>query len=135
MILLAATQIVLRNILGAGLAWADPLLRALVLWVGMLGALAASRGDRHISIDALSRLLPERTQQVAAALAALFTASVCGLLAYHSARLVLLDYESGGAAFSAVPMWLVELCLPYAFGLIAVRYLILLVLRVRALMP
>lgn len=134
MILLAAAQIVARNAFGAGFAWADPLLRALVLWVAMLGALAASRGDRHISIDVLSRLLPPRVQQLAAALAALFTSAVCALLAFHSGRLVAADYSFGGAAFAAVPMWVMELCLPFAFALIAVRYALLLVLRLRAVL-
>ena len=58
MILVAATQIVLRNFWGTGFDWADEALRIMVLWVTMLGAVAASREGRHVSIDALSRYLP-----------------------------------------------------------------------------
>ncbi len=45
MIFLAGSQILLRNLFDTGFAWADPVLRLLVLWVGLLGALAASRTD------------------------------------------------------------------------------------------
>jgi TRAP-type C4-dicarboxylate transport system permease small subunit len=57
LVVLAGAQIVLRNFFDSGLPWADPVLRALVLWTGLLGALAAVREDKHISLDVLSRLL------------------------------------------------------------------------------
>ena len=40
-------------------------------------------------------------------------------------RLVVLDYEAGTLAFSNVPAWVVELILPFGFGVIALRYLFL----------
>ena len=43
MILLAMLQIVLRNGWDTGLSWADPTLRVAVLWVTLLGAMAATR--------------------------------------------------------------------------------------------
>ena len=54
MILLAAGQIILRNFLDIGFIWGDELLRMLVLWLAVAGALAASRSDKHISIDVLN---------------------------------------------------------------------------------
>ena len=56
MILLAGAQIVLRNFFDSGFPWADEALRLMVLWVAMLGAVAAGRENRHIAIDALSRI-------------------------------------------------------------------------------
>lgn len=58
MIGLAATQILMRNLLGSGFSWADEALRIMVLWVTMAGAVAASGERRHVSIDVLSRYLP-----------------------------------------------------------------------------
>ncbi|MCH8220487.1 MAG: TRAP transporter small permease subunit [Proteobacteria bacterium] len=57
MILLASTQIFLRNFLSTGFTIGDELLRILVLWLAMLGALAASRDQRHIAIDALTAMI------------------------------------------------------------------------------
>ena len=42
MIVLACLQIFLRTAVSGGLLWIDPLLRYLVLWSGLLGAVAAS---------------------------------------------------------------------------------------------
>ena len=56
MIALASTQILLRNLFDSGFVWIDPLLRVLVLWLGLIGATVATRNNRHIRIDLLSKL-------------------------------------------------------------------------------
>ena len=60
MILLAGTQIFLRNFLDTSLFWGDEMLRLMVLWLTIAGGLAASRMDKHISIAVLDRFLPRR---------------------------------------------------------------------------
>lgn len=125
MVLLAAAQIIMRNFFGSGLIGADQLLRMLVLWLGMLGAVAASRGDRHLNIELLSRFLSERARILSRLAVDLFTFGVCALLAYHAGRFVLSEYEAGITAFGNVPAWLAGLILPVAFALIALRYLIM----------
>ncbi len=124
MIVLAGSQIVLRNLFDAGLFWADPLLRVAVLWVGLLGAMAATRDGNHITVDILSRVLSERARSAGRVITDLFTSAVCGLLAYHGARMVRMDYEAGFVAFAAVPAWACELIIPIGFGVIAVRSLL-----------
>ena len=125
MIFLAAAQIVLRNVLGSGFAGNDQLLRILVLWVGLLGAVAASRDDKQINIDMLSRLLPERARFGVRFVIDLFTAAVCVLIAWHAGRFVYSEYNSGSVAFMNIPAWVAELILPLAFGLIALRYILI----------
>ena len=125
MIVLAAGQILARNVLGIGLAGSDQLLRLLVLWVGLLGAVAASRDDKQINIDMLSRFLPEVARHAVRLVLDLFTAGVAALLAYHSGRFVYTEYEAATRAFANVPAWVAELILPLAFGLIALRYLLM----------
>lgn len=131
MIALAATQIVLRNLFGTAIIWADPALRVGVLWLGLLGAVAASREGRHITVDALSRTLPKRWRSWAAGATDLFTAAVSAFLAWHAGRLVLEDRASGMEAFSSVPVWVCELILPIAFSFIAVRHVLALIRRIR----
>lgn len=131
MVVLAGGQILLRNVLDAGLVWADPLLRVLVLWVGMAGAMAAARADRHITVDVLSRLLPERARRGARALTDLATAVVCALLAWHAARFVAAELEGGAVVFAGVPAWTCQLILPLGFAVMALRYLALAVGRGR----
>ena len=51
LILLAFGQIALRNLFGISFLWSEPLIRHLVLWCSFLGALIASRMDKHIRIN------------------------------------------------------------------------------------
>ncbi len=123
MVVLAPLQIFLRNFFDTGLIWADPFLRVLVLWVGLLGAVAASRGDRQISIDVLSRFASPRVRAAIGVVTGLFTAVVSGLVAFHAARFVATEMEYETFAFAGVASWMTEIIIPYAFAAIAVRYL------------
>jgi len=125
MILLAAGQIFLRNFFDTGFFWTDELLRLLVLWLAMAGAVAASRKDRHISIAVLDKLLPEPLMRVLRILLDLFTAVVCGLLCWYSAAFVRTTHEYGDTMLGDVPAWLLQLVLPVGFGLITWRYTLL----------
>jgi len=123
MIVLSSLQILLRGVFDAGIAWADPMLRVLVLWVGLLGAITASREGRQITVDVVSRLLSGRARAAVGAVTNLFTAGVAGVLAYHGARFVASEHEFASVAFSGVPAWALESIIPFAFAAIALRYL------------
>jgi TRAP-type C4-dicarboxylate transport system permease small subunit len=124
-VLLASLQILLRGVFDVGIGWIDPLVRVLVLWLGLLGALAASRGaGRQITIDVVSRLLPERQRAAVGTLTSSVTAVISGVLAYHAGRLVISEFEFGSVAFSGIPAWQLASVLPFAFGAIALRYVV-----------
>lgn len=124
MILLAFGQIIMRNLLDIGIIWVDPMLRVMVLWVGLLGALVATRLDKHITIDVLTRLLPPFWKLVSRIFTRLFTALVSGIIAWNAARFVLDEYEVGSIAFYGFPSWPLEIIIPIGFGLISLRYVI-----------
>ncbi len=132
MILMAFGQIVLRNMFEFSILWADPFLRHLVLWTGMLGAAMATRDGRHIKMDVLPQLLPPRGRAVLAVLTNLFSAAVCAVLVKASIRFVSDEMEFGGPVFLDIPAWIVQLILPAAFALIAVRFLIFAVTSARS---
>jgi len=123
MIGLAAGQILMRNMLGSGLSWADEALRVMVLWVTMVGAVAASREQRHVSIDVLSRYLPRSWQAWASMATNGFVALVCALLAWASYGFVAGSVEVDDRVFAGqLPAWTVQAILPVAFALLAYRY-------------
>ncbi len=124
MILVAALQIVLRNFFDLGLSWGDQTLRILVLWVALMGAVAASRENKHINIDVLLRFLTVRGRALSQVVVGGFTALICGFVAYYAGRFVFLDYEAGTKIYGNVPAWVVEIILPAGFALISLRYLI-----------
>ena len=125
MILLSSGQILLRNLAQTGVPWIDPLLRAMVLWVGLVAAIVAARSDRHISVDIASRLLPGRLAPAARAMTSLFAAGVSGTVAYSAGRFVASERGAQTVAFAGIPSWVLEVVVPVAFGWIALRYLLL----------
>ncbi len=125
MIGMAVTQIFLRNLFEAGIVWSDVMVRILVLWVGLIGAMVASRHDNHITIDILDRYMPERAKVYANFVIKLFTALICTIVAYYSLLFVQMEFVDGGMAFAQVPNWLCEAIIPFAFAVIALRYFLL----------
>jgi TRAP-type C4-dicarboxylate transport system permease small subunit len=124
MVGLAFLQIVLRIFFATGILWGDPLLRHLLLWVALLGAIMAAKEGKHINIDVISRLLTERGKAVIQALTDLFSACICILLIEASLKFMRDEFQAGTAAFSMIPVWIVAIIFPVAFGLIAFRFAI-----------
>lgn len=128
MIVAAVLQIFLRNVMDSSVVWIDPLLQHAVLWIGLLGAMIASRKDEHIRIDVASRYLPRHLHRWLVLVVDLFTCGICLLVAWYSAVFVLEEAQFGGAAFASVPGWLAQAVIPFGFSVIGLRYAILVVL-------
>jgi len=122
---LAAWQIFLRNLFESSIFWGDILTRILVLWIGLVGAMVASRQNNHINIDILTRYLSDRKKQIVNSITGLFTTVICSVIAWHSFRFVQMEFESKNIAFAQVPAWVCEAIIPFAFAVIALRYFIL----------
>ena len=122
MLILAVTQIVLRNGFDRGFLWAESFLRILVLWVAMLGAMVATRENNHINIDAVSRYVPARLQLGLQFVTRIFAAIVCGLVAWYSIELIQFEYEDQTIAFAEVPTWICQSILPFGFAVMSLRF-------------
>ena len=125
MMLLAVGQIVLREIFATGFIWADELIKLMVLWLAMVGSVAASRDDRHIRIDALSHVLPDLAIKLTRIVVDVFAAIVCGAIAWHTFRYLKLEIEFADTVLIDTQAWHVHLIVPLAFGLICYRFLVL----------
>ena len=125
MIVLAAVQILLRNLFDSGFVWIDPALRVLVLWLGLVGATVATRNNKHIIIDLLTRYLEGRWQYLLQAVVEQISAWTCLVIAVHGFDWVRLDFIDGLVAFAGIPAWLLEVVVPLSFALIGLRYLLM----------
>ena len=124
MILLAGGQILLRNLWDMSISWGDPFLRVSVLWIGLFGAMAAARHDKHIRINVLQHFVPTRVADISRMITDLFAALVCGMISYHAVHLVIMEKSTGGHAFGNVPSWVCELIIPVGFAVMALRFLL-----------
>jgi len=122
MIVLAAAQIVMRNAFDTGLSWGDEALRLMVLWITMIGAIAATRDRRHIVIDVLSRMLSPGLRPWAAFIVDSVSAGVAGVLAWYAAVFVADSKAYDDLLLNDLPAWPFQLILPVAFAMIAYRY-------------
>jgi TRAP-type C4-dicarboxylate transport system permease small subunit len=122
MILMAFSQIVLRNFFSTGIAWGDALVRYLVVWVGFVGAAIAAKEDRHITIDVLSRWITGAGKRTIQAISHFSSAIICGFLTWAGIKFIGFEAQMGGTAFFNFPAWVPELIIPIAFGLMTLRY-------------
>ena len=124
MILLAVGQIVLREVFDTGIIWADQLVRLIVLWLAMMGAIAACREDRHIRIDALSHLFPDSVISGIRIVVDLFAAGVCAVIAWHAYRYLQLEIEFEDTVLISTPAWIVHVIIPVGFAVFSYRFLV-----------
>jgi TRAP-type C4-dicarboxylate transport system permease small subunit len=73
----------------------------------------------------MDRYLSERAKIVARFVVEFFTALICLIAAYYGLRFVQMEFSMGGRAFAKVPSWLCESIIPFAFMVMAVRYILL----------
>lgn len=125
MVVLAVAQIFYRNVFGSGVVWIDPLLRVLVLWVAIAGAVVATRTDNHIRIDFFTRYFSNKVNKYMQRFVYAFCVFICSMISWHALKFVKMDYEVATIAFANVPAWVTELIIPIGFFLMAARYTLL----------
>lgn len=123
LVVLGLAQIGFRNLAGISLPWADGAMRAIVLWLAMIGGVVATGRLRHIRIDLVERWLPPVGVIWLRRVIFAATALVCLVLTWTSLDIVVLEYEFQAVAFLDVPNWLVQAIVPIGFGLMAARFL------------
>ena len=122
LLLVSVAQIGLRLFFDTGLTWAEPASRAGVLWLALLGALGATRGRKHIAIDALPRILPATARRVAWSVTQGAAAAISLALAWFGLGMVQLEREAPVPFIAGVPSWVPMLVFPLGFGLMALRF-------------
>jgi TRAP-type C4-dicarboxylate transport system permease small subunit len=143
MVLLAALQVLLRNIWDTGIDWADITLQNVTVLVGLLGAAIATSEGRHLNIDLFSRMLKGRGKTVLRVVIGVFCITVCVLLARGGWTTFLANYgpwvenipEGWSKAHNlkvqflegTIPQWLSLSFLPVGFAVIGFHFLLRLV--------
>ncbi|MCW8930221.1 MAG: TRAP transporter small permease [Gammaproteobacteria bacterium] len=125
---IAVLQILLRNFFDSGILWADTFLRITVLWLGMMGALFASRDNHHINMNLGLKYLSGKTLRYVQAIIHLFTTTICIIVSWFGVNLVLMEYEEAGIAFASIPIWVTVSIIPIGFAIMGLRYLSLFIL-------
>ncbi|MFK4753171.1 TRAP transporter small permease [Oceanobacter antarcticus] len=124
MVLLAGIDIVARSVFGGGVMWIPPALRVMVLWLGLLGGMVATRGREHIAIDLVNRLAPKAVSEAISVVTSAFAAFICAIVAWNGYAYIELAIEFGDIAFGKIPAWPLQLIIPFSFTVMALRFAI-----------
>jgi C4-dicarboxylate transporter DctM subunit len=124
--LLAAALLPLADTLGRPFGLHVPAgadyLQQIVLWLAFLGGLVATREHRHLSLSTAELFGEGAVRRFGRVLAAAVSAATVGILTYAGVGLVLANREEGRTLMGGVPVWLLELVMPVALGLMALRF-------------
>ena len=110
----------------------DYLLRSAVLWIGLLGASLAARHRKHITIEALERVLPDRLRRVTAVVIHATGLVILVVLLGVSLEYVGDSREKGEVFFTfresgtEFREWWAKAILPVGLGLLTWRFALLL---------
>ncbi|MBT7615718.1 MAG: TRAP transporter small permease subunit [Calditrichaeota bacterium] len=128
MIILAATQLLLRWFFSTGISWADIQLRQMVLLTGLLGGVLAASENRHIRIDLLDHFGNPRIKKILHLVMSILATGCTFFLGYISISFIISERESGTLLRNfffgiGIPQWYIELAMPICFFLMGIFFL------------
>jgi TRAP-type C4-dicarboxylate transport system permease small subunit len=124
MIVMAFGQVVLRNFFHTSIEWGDVFLRHLVLWLGFLGAVIATGEGRHLKIEFINKLAPERFRKIIYIITNLFAAIVCFFLMKAAIAFVQMEGESADTLILNLSTTYFIIIIPVGYAIIAFRFLV-----------
>jgi C4-dicarboxylate transporter DctQ subunit len=126
MIGVSVFQIINRQLLDGSfsLSWADELVKIIVLWLAMVGSVAAARDNKHIRIDLITHVLSGPVVAWAKVIVDLFAAVVCAVIGWSAYRLIREEMSWGDTIFTDVPLWMLHVIVPLAFLLLSYQFLV-----------
>lgn len=126
MIGVSVFQIINRQLLDGAfsLSWADELVKIIVLWLAMVGSVAACRDNKHIRIDLISHVLSGPVVAWSKVIVDLFAAAVCAMIGWQAWRLIREEMSWGDTVFTDIPLWTLHAIVPLAFVLISYQFLV-----------
>lgn len=118
----SVADIIGRNFFNTTLPDGDLVLRQLVLWVALPGAALAVAAQRHLHLDPANLAVHPRWKKWTAIPFNLAAACVCALLT-HAAWAYWLDERQYPSTDAVWLVWL-DLIMPFAFGLLAIHFVL-----------
>lgn len=121
--LLLFINVVMRYVFLAPIFWAEELARYLMVWLIFLGAGLLAGDGRHISVDAVTRVLGPRANLALERFVNIVGLAFCIALTYYGWKHTM-RVRSAGQVTAAldIPMWLTYLAIPVGGAIMALRH-------------
>lgn len=121
---ISCAQILRRSLFQDGWIHADAIGRTLVLWIALLGALAAVRTAQHVAIDVLDKAAPPALRRVMNVLSNLLASAFCAGMAWLALGLLRMDLDAGVEWLPGIASAWAYAAIPLCFALMALRFLV-----------
>ena len=114
---------------GISLLWKTVMLQNLTLWLCFLGAALATAEKRHISIDVLNHILPEKIKHYCHYLIDILSIIVVSILVYYGFVFLINEQKLQATLIGTVPLWWAKTIIPIGFVMIDIHLLLQLGIR------
>ncbi len=121
MMLLPVIEILLRSLFKTGISGSSAIVQHLTLIVGMFGGAIAAREGRLLALSPAQTLLKGKVKTAAQIFSSGFAAAISFFLCLASVRYVEEVRPLGKILVYGIPVWVIQLVLPFGFGLVALR--------------
>ena len=126
-------QVVLRYVFGQSIVWAEEFARYGIVWFVFLGSSLAVRQGAHASVDVLVKLLPGVARRGVEILAIAISIAYCLMVTRFGLDLVLRVRAMGNITPTLeIPMFIPYLAIPVGCALMAIRYIMELIAKIKA---
>ncbi len=123
MTLITFSQVVARYFFNSGAVWALELTTYLFAWLVLFGMSYGVRVGAHISVDAITRMLPQNWQRLFAIVATLLCLAYCVLLFLGGMQYVYTIYDLGIKSQDLpIQQWIPYSILPIGLALLFFRF-------------
>ena len=123
LVVLPLAEILLRKLFQSGISGATAFEQHFTLLIGLLGGMLAAREGRLLVLSTLTQFLKGRWQVFARVFSSGFAAGICVFLGVAAGQLVLSEKAGGHILAYGIPIWTIQLIMPIAFGVLALRLL------------
>lgn len=127
MLFFSFLQVILRNIFSSGIPGTDEFLRHMVFWTGLVGASLLTKTGRHIKIDVLAKVLPDRLEGLRIVIINLVSAGISIILFRTSFTFLGIEKDFGESAtlfIFHIPIWILQIVIPLTFLMMSCRFLL-----------
>jgi TRAP-type C4-dicarboxylate transport system permease small subunit len=135
--LLIVTDVILRWVFNAPLPAAWEMSEVAMPYIVLFGLAYTLTNNSHVRVSIVTDLLSAKIQIVLAIFVGTISFLLTSLMTYGSWLYFLESYLIKEEMLAAVhiPWWIGKIGMPLAFGLLSIRYLIMVVLRIREIYP
>lgn len=124
--------VITRYIFNSPKPWVSEISVYLIVWGALLGISSALRDNRHIQVDLLYDVVPNRFKFMFDLFSTIIGIIFCLFYSYYGWGLVMSRYHSGLVSLDVgIPMWIVYLALPISGILFLIRFIERLVVCIR----